>query len=109
MRVRFSGFECETAFGYYENGNNAIQLIDKHDGFKIATASVNGDRVVGIDTVGIKNWSENEGMADALIHAGVIEPEVIGIEPTGFVSILYYKLTERALEEVKNQMKGRKN
>ncbi len=105
MDVQFKVYECEIEFGKYVNGNTAIQLIGKQgtkwEGELVAVASVNGEREVQENIVGIKNWSENEGMSEALIKANVIEEELLFTEPTGFVTIEYYKLTARALEKLK--------
>lgn len=105
MDIKFKVYECEVAFDQYCNGKTAIQLIGKKgtkwEGERVAVASVNGLYEVPNEVVGIKNWSENKGMADALINANVIEDELLFIEPTGFVHIEYYKLTDQALKLLK--------
>lgn len=104
MNVTINGYACEVEFGQYYNGNIAIQLIGKpgtdYEYETFATASVNGVIELPDDVVGIKTWTENEGMAQALIDGGVIESELIGIEPTGFVAIEHYKLTKASLKEI---------
>lgn len=104
MNVVHKGYECEVSFGRYYNGNIAIQLVGstntEYEGEVIAVASVNGEIELNDDVVGIKTWSENEGMAQTLINGGVIEPELLGIEPTGFVAIRHYKLTKASLNEI---------
>lgn len=100
MDITFNGYECELQFAKYGNGNTAIQLIDKEDGSPVAVATVNGEDIPPSGVVGIKNWSENFGMVNALIKANVIEPELQFMEPTGFVAIEYYKLTKPAMKEL---------
>lgn len=106
MDMTFNGYECELQFAEYGNGNTAIQLLDKEDASVVAVATVNGEFQPPEGGVGIKDWSENVGMVDALIKANVIEPNLKFIEPTGFVTIGYYKLTDVALAEVLFQMRG---
>ena len=71
-RVKWAGKSCEVDYPRYSNGRTAIVLT--HRGEDWATASVN---VVAVgmepDEVGIKDYSENEGMLDALIAAGVVQ------------------------------------
>lgn len=86
----FCGFDCEVSFSYYLNGAVAIKLIaanternkllDVYPGEPIATATVNADDcklVRNIDNneveVLLKDWSENEGIVDALVKAGIVE------------------------------------
>lgn len=100
MDMTYKGYKCELQFAKYFNGNTAIQLIDKEDGSPVAVATVNGEDNPPEGVVGIKDWSENEGMVNALIEANVIEQELQFLEPTGFVVIKYYKLTDMALQNV---------
>lgn len=103
MDVNFEGYDCEVVFGQYFNGNTAIQLIDNDDKELVSVASVNGELKLAEGVVGLKIWSENEGIVQALIDGGIIEPELLGMEPTGFVVIEYYKLTKKAIEEFEYQ------
>lgn len=98
MDVNFRGYECEMKFGQYGNGNTAMQLVEKESGQPVATATVNADRINESDEVGIKNWSENEGMAAALYYAGIIKSVPVDVEPSGFVMISYYQLTDKVVE-----------
>lgn len=104
MLVNYKGWECEILFGQYGNGNTAIQLIHKEERDVVSVATVNGSKQYPKEIIGIKDWSENEGMVHALQKAGVIEKGLIDIEPTGFVLIEYYKLTDAALAELNEQM-----
>ena len=101
MIVEFKGWRCILLPGkrYLQQDRIALQLVDVEDGEPIATASVNiaeEDLPMEDNEVFIKNYSENEGMTDALIAAGVISPEVIKTVQTGFVEVSSYLLTEQA-------------
>jgi hypothetical protein len=74
MKVKFRGAECDVAFGEYENGRTAIRLTE--NGSPFATATINDpDMWLGKSQVLIKNYSENEGMADALVAARIVEKQ----------------------------------
>ena len=88
--VEFAGFKCEVMIQKYGTGNPAVRLLDIEDGMPIATASVNIDGL-DLDEVAIKNYSENEGMYDALLKAGVITPKHRNLS-TGYVTVPVCKL-----------------
>ena len=104
MNITHKGYKCEVHFGRYYNENNAIQLVGgkgtEYEGEVVSVASVNGEVELANDVVGIKTWSENAGVVQSLVDGGVIEPELLGKEPTGFVEIEHYKLTPVALKEI---------
>lgn len=108
LKVKFSGYDCDVQFARYANGNIAIQLVGSEgtefEGEPIAVASVNGDRITKPGIVGIKTWSENQGIVPALVEGGVIEEELQFLEPTGFVAIEYYRLTQAAIEEMQQEV-----
>lgn len=83
MKVKFRGAECDVAFGEYENGRTAIRLTE--NGYPFATATMNDPYIwLEKDQVIIKNYSENEGIVDALVEAGVVEKiEEIKLPPFG--------------------------
>ena len=72
--VRFKEWVCEMQFGKYPNGRTAIELVDYKTYEPIATATVN---VPGIplkeNEIIIKNYSENQGMFQALFNAGIVK------------------------------------
>lgn len=73
--VKFLGEELTPVMSRYANGQNSIRLVDS-DGMPFMTASVAIDHeLVQLedDEVIIKNYSENEGILEALVDAGVIE------------------------------------
>ena len=83
--VKFMGEELTPIISQYVNGQNAIRLVDQ-DSHPFMTASVAHDVNIPDDCVIIKNYSENEGIMEALIEAGIIENPFCEI-PTGFVTL----------------------
>lgn len=74
-KVIFNGQECTLDFGLYGNHRVAIHLKDDK-GFPFATATINDpDTWLEPGQVLIKNYSENKGMVDALVEAGIVEKE----------------------------------
>jgi hypothetical protein len=82
-KVKFLGSECDVVFGEYENGRTAIRLMK--DGIPYAMATINDpDEWLEPNQVLIKNYSENEGMVDALVDAGIVErDEDLALPPFG--------------------------
>ncbi|OJG93018.1 hypothetical protein RV15_GL002152 [Enterococcus silesiacus] len=72
-------------------------------------ASVNTGDKLDSSEVAIKTWSENEGIAVALVNAGVILPELQYIIPTGYVAAEVYKLTDEALKCIKQEPESSAN
>lgn len=98
--IQYKEWESEVVFApYMDNGNTAIQLSDPETGEHISTSTVNLGAIFPQNVVLIKDWSENEGMIDALHQAGVIKPEVISKTPTGFVNAYAYELTQEFEDE----------
>ena len=64
--VKFMGEELNVKLSKYANGQNAMQLVDQ-DGIPFMTASVAHDVNIDNECVIIKNYSENEGILEALI------------------------------------------
>ena len=73
MFVNFLGEVCKVDLSQrYSNGRTAIELICE-DGDPMCVASVNVPALaLAKDEVIIKNYSENEGVLEALIHAGIV-------------------------------------
>ena len=109
MNVQFKQYQCETNFAQYHDGSIAILLRGKpgtnYQYAPIATATVYVQKTAE-NVVGIKNWSENKGMAQALIAAGVIKDKLLYKLPTGYVEAEYYELTDAALEEISKLKEG---
>lgn len=83
--VQFRNWLCTVSFAKYGNGRTAIRLMNAEtlndDGFDyppntmpIATATVNIPDYPDLkdDEVIIKDYSENEGMLNALVNAGIV-------------------------------------
>lgn len=108
--VNHGGYKCEVMFDSYAyNANTALILIGVESDYKgevIAVATANGSMVLPPNIVGIKDWSENEGIVESLIDANVIKPEMSDYEPSGFVEIKYYELTEEAIKLKNSQSSG---
>ena len=82
----------KTSFARYMNGSTAINLIDCEDGMPYAVATTCMTNVdLNPDEVTIKNWSENEGILEAMIKAGIIS-EPIKTIPSGYVQVPVCKL-----------------
>ncbi len=87
----FGEYELGLQFAKYGNGQTAIKLIDVTDGMPFATATVAVDDQLLEDEVAIKDYSENQGILDSLMNAGIIEPPHEFIQ-SGFVTIPVCKL-----------------
>ncbi len=74
LTCTFLGTTCVVRFARYrDTGHVAIRLEDP-EGMPFATATVNApDVFLEGDEVLIKNWSENEGILDALVRAGIVK------------------------------------
>lgn len=85
--VKFLNQNCTIQFTQYNNtGRTAIQLRCE-DGSPMGVATLNVPEIpVQEGNVLIKNYSENTGMLDALIEAGVVGSPV-SVHFNGFVDI----------------------
>lgn len=83
---------------YLENDKFALSLVD-NDGMLVQRATVNVDK---LDTyqVGIKNYSEGEGMDNALVAAEIIDKEPVRHVSSGFVTIPIYELSDSVRDQV---------
>lgn len=90
--VEFAGFKCDVMIQKYGTGNLAVRLLDLEDGLPVVVATTNIDGLDS-DEIAIKDYSENEGVYNALLKAGVIFPKHREIS-TGFVTVPVCKLTE---------------
>ena len=75
-KVKFHKWNCTLRFVRYDvNDQICIQLFDADDRMFVATATTNVlDAELSSDEVVIKDYSENEGMYNALLDAGIINP-----------------------------------
>ena len=95
-KVKFKKWNCIVEKKQYINGRIALMLTDEETGEPVATASVNieeyrmSDRSKKDHTF-IKDYSENEGMLEALIKAGIVEHTGLQF-PIGFVKASLVKV-----------------
>ena len=94
LRVKFST--------YHEPAERVAIVLEELDGkAQWAVASVNlPDAPIGTNQVAIKDYSENEGIADFLVTLGILEPDVDFSVNSGFVSIPVYNLSEAAIDQI---------
>ena len=108
MEVTFMNWKCQAVFGKYRNGRTAIQLVAAGDdeasrvseGDPIATATVNVDRIaLEAEEILIKDYDTNEGMAEALVAAGLVQSELKVIHIGGFqAKCVIARLSPEALQ-----------
>lgn len=84
----------------YSGGAPALQISDKYNR-SMMRASVNVDRLPARGAIFIKNWSENEGIEQALMEAGLIGTR-IGHVATGFVEATEHMMLGKLYEEWRN-------
>jgi len=73
-QIKWNGKELEAFFEKYKSGHTCIKLQTK-DGEPYATATINDPDADLLDNeVIIKNYSENEGILEALEDAGILFP-----------------------------------
>lgn len=72
--IKFKCWNCKLIWKVYGNDRIALKLVDVVDGSPVATATVNipEEKLLSGETL-IKDYSENEGMLDALVEAGIVE------------------------------------
>lgn len=87
--VQFLGEQCSVELAEYSAGGKAI-MLKCEDGSPMATATawIPG---LGVDEIAIKDYSENEGIYDALLEAEIIAPHHRLI-PFTFVELKVTKL-----------------
>lgn len=92
--IQFRDWDCMLEVTTYaNNGRIALNLIEVDSPYElVACATVNlPDAEVGMNEVLIKDWSENEGMVEALQRAGVIGP-VLDMVPAGYTAASKHEL-----------------
>ncbi len=95
MEVQFKKWLCLIEFREYMNGRTAIQLVHAVDGEPMLVATVNlPEDELESDEVFIKDWSENSGVYDVLVEAGVIK-KFHGFVNLGGVNAYRCKLLRR--------------
>lgn len=97
VNAKYSRGKYRITFGKYGNGSIAIQgfTLDSEPQFK---ATVALDEVPPDNHVFLKGWSENEGIPEALVKAGIVELTGRTI-PTGYCEALEAKLLVESVTE----------
>jgi hypothetical protein len=91
-KVKFNGWNYHLHFGKYPNARVGFELLDDEDNGCVAMATMNlPDIDIADDEVIIKDYSENDGMLDALIEADIISGPVNYVS-SGFISAPVCKL-----------------
>lgn len=91
--------ECYVQLGQYQNPRNlAIQLFTVETHEPMMKVTVNPDMVLDKGLVAIKDYSENEGILQVMVDAGLIEDTGEIIE-MGYVSVNVCKLLFNLPEE----------
>lgn len=84
---------------YQDNGRTALLLIDPRDDSWIdATVNIPEAFIPNSDYAVIKDYGYSVGMADALISAGIIEPEPVTFARSGFITAPVHRFTDKVLE-----------
>jgi hypothetical protein len=95
IKVKFNKWDCKLVFTTYRNNRRiAIELVEDTPPFfePVAMATVNlPNEKMEPDEVAIKDYSENEGMLECLMKAGIIS-KPLRIVQSGFVSVPICKL-----------------
>ncbi|MCJ0567143.1 hypothetical protein MMJ46_07845 [Enterococcus cecorum] len=105
MKVKFKNWECIIEWSLYlENDNIAIILLDEKTKELVTFATTNTSEKTDWTKIQVKDWSENRGMWEALVNAGVIESEPVEKITSYFVQVKVGKLTKQAEEEFMKYM-----
>lgn len=100
MHVTWRAHHLAVVFSRYERpANTCIDLITD-TGERYATASTHISQELPPDLVAIKDYSENTGIRQALIDAGIIQPEPWGWVDSGYVRVYIHPLSANALTAI---------
>jgi len=103
-KTQYGDYEnCFFRVGKYPNGNIAISIISENDG-PITHCTTNTGMKLSDDRIAVKYWSENEGMEEFLIQMGIIEPDPCDIDINSPMTPDIYKLTEKGINLIKEQL-----
>lgn len=100
MKVKYKKWNCIIEWSIYsQNDNIAIILLDEKTKELVTFATTNTSEKTDWTKIQVKDWSENEGIWQALVNAGVIEDKVIRTIASGYVEVKVAKLTEAAQKD----------
>lgn len=80
---------------YLDSNNVAIELVGEEGPHCMASVNVPG-APLSDELVAIKNYSENEGIEQVLIEAGIIEAVPLRYLYSGWAQIPVYRMTKEA-------------
>lgn len=101
MQIKFKQWLYKINTARYSNKRLAIMLTDTEDGELIATATVNiPEEKIEPDEIIVKDYSENQGMLQALKDAGIVT-SVVRYVKTGYVECPVCKFNMDSLNLVK--------
>lgn len=103
----YRGFKVALEWGEYMNENTLLTLVDKEGG-EIVRVTKNTGMSVPKDIIAVKDTYSNEGMVNYLIKNKIIEDDIFHLEPTGFVVVPLYPLTEE-MEKKRKQAEEDRN
>lgn len=87
MKVRFHGKDLGVRFDRYREGDRVVITLMDEDGAEYVRATVNIPEIpLPDDLVLIKDYSENAGVLDALVEAGIVRPTGVRVG-SGFVEV----------------------
>ena len=101
ITIKFRNEELSLKFGRYKDTNLiSLQLYD-NKGFPYMVASFNLDIEPMEPIMAVKNWSENEGIEQALIDHGIIT-RCVGTIQQGFIEANLHKVNEKFVPDWSN-------
>jgi hypothetical protein len=100
LKMEWHGWDCILQKGRYIDNSIAILLFDAHDGEPVskATVAIDGANLKENQII-VKDYSENEGMLDALISIGLVTSVERWIE-TGYVRVPVCNIDPAKLDEI---------
>lgn len=102
IKTKYLSQDCDFHFGRYPNGTTAIQLVSDYGQEMTITVALEGVSPAP-DSILVKSYSENEGLAEALEELGLIEP-VHAFHVSGFVEVGEYKMAGALLTQYREQV-----
>jgi len=101
MELTFKNYKGQITVTTYANGDYSLSLTSlKHGPIARIARITTWVPDLAPDEYAIKNWSENEGMLEALVDQDIVHPSHRDVD-TGFVTVPIVKLKVSI-----NQLKG---
>lgn len=85
---------------YASNENLALALVDKEEGYVANMITVNTGEELPKHIAYVKDYSENEGMIEALEKEGMIE-NMLGYKPSGLENLVKVEFNLEGVEDFK--------